>query len=129
MDNIGALIVPAAIALFAISIVARGIRIVQQAQTMIIERLDDADPPRSEEHTSELQSPCNLVCRLLLEKKKHNTHTPTSAHPSHVTLVNPTPRANTTAGTDNPLWSSAFHSSVRTHDTVSFAYPACFVPN
>src|SRR5256885_6774204 len=29
-----------------------------------------ADLPRSEEHTSELQSPCNLVCRLLLEKKK-----------------------------------------------------------
>src|SRR5688500_19398170 len=29
------------------------------------ERVD----PRSEEHTSELQSPCNLVCRLLLEKK------------------------------------------------------------
>src|SRR5256885_9842045 len=28
---------------------------------------------RSEEHTSELQSPCNLVCRLLLEKKKQNT--------------------------------------------------------
>src|SRR2546426_7071450 len=27
---------------------------------------------RSEEHTSELQSPCNLVCRLLLEKKKQN---------------------------------------------------------
>src|SRR5256885_12535675 len=27
-------------------------------------------PGRSEEHTSELQSPCNLVCRLLLEKKK-----------------------------------------------------------
>src|SRR5256885_8830171 len=27
-------------------------------------------PVRSEEHTSELQSPCNLVCRLLLEKKK-----------------------------------------------------------
>src|SRR5689334_4768764 len=39
MDNIGALIVPAALVLFAISIVARGIRIVQQAQTMIIERL------------------------------------------------------------------------------------------
>src|SRR2546426_3674320 len=31
---------------------------------------------RSEEHTSELQSPCNLVCRLLLEKKKTST-TPT----------------------------------------------------
>src|SRR2546426_7947971 len=34
--------------------------------------------PRSEEHTSELQSPCNLVCRLLLEKKKkpQPSHTP-----------------------------------------------------
>src|SRR5256885_8326767 len=30
---------------------------------------------RSEEHTSELQSPCNLVCRLLLEKKKRQAHT------------------------------------------------------
>src|SRR5256885_3585913 len=30
------------------------------------------DEWRSEEHTSELQSPCNLVCRLLLEKKKHH---------------------------------------------------------
>src|SRR3989454_1645167 len=31
---------------------------------------------RSEEHTSELQSPCNLVCRLLLEKKKkESVHT------------------------------------------------------
>src|SRR5256885_11029994 len=29
-----------------------------------------ATASRSEEHTSELQSPCNLVCRLLLEKKK-----------------------------------------------------------
>src|SRR2546426_7183966 len=33
----------------------------------------DARENRSEEHTSELQSPCNLVCRLLLEKKK-KTH-------------------------------------------------------
>src|SRR5258708_17980798 len=37
------------------------------------------DPPapnnRSEEHTSELQSPDHLVCRLLLEKKKHKQHT------------------------------------------------------
>src|SRR2546426_2042026 len=30
----------------------------------------DGSKVRSEEHTSELQSPCNLVCRLLLEKKK-----------------------------------------------------------
>src|SRR5256885_12149903 len=34
-----------------------------------IERLRVVDLARSEEHTSELQSPCNLVCRLLLEKK------------------------------------------------------------
>src|SRR5256885_9450779 len=50
---------------------------------------------RSEEHTSELQSPCNLVCRLLLEKKKHarSAHlnrrsrgdTPRSDVPSHRT--------------------------------------------
>src|SRR2546426_6837278 len=33
---------------------------------------------RSEEHTSELQSPCNLVCRLLLEKKNHLDHAPLS---------------------------------------------------
>src|SRR2546426_7764479 len=33
------------------------------------------DAKRSEEHTSELQSPCNLVCRLLLEKKKKETPT------------------------------------------------------
>src|SRR2546426_5325692 len=36
-------------------------------------RLALAASARSEEHTSELQSPCNLVCRLLLEKKKHST--------------------------------------------------------
>src|SRR5256885_5103872 len=36
-------------------------------------------PARSEEHTSELQSPCNLVCRLLLEKKKTKKGTETSA--------------------------------------------------
>src|SRR2546426_5592778 len=35
--------------------------------------LGAAGRPRSEEHTSELQSPCNLVCRLLLEKKKKKT--------------------------------------------------------
>src|SRR5256885_6415369 len=33
------------------------------------------DLRRSEEHTSELQSPCNLVCRLLLEKKKKKPRT------------------------------------------------------
>src|SRR5256885_7338408 len=35
--------------------------------------IEHGDPQgRSEEHTSELQSPCNLVCRLLLEKKKNS---------------------------------------------------------
>src|SRR5256885_7049371 len=37
--------------------------------------LGNAANGRSEEHTSELQSPCNLVCRLLLEKKKKNERT------------------------------------------------------
>src|SRR5438034_5010315 len=113
MDNIGALIVPAVIALVAISIVAKGVRVVQQAQTMIIERLGRyhrtlssgvnliipiIDKPRaidwhqvivtpagdsfarhfrSEEHTSELQSHSDLVCRLLLEKKNKNKITST----------------------------------------------------
>src|SRR2546426_11518009 len=35
---------------------------------------------RSEEHTSELQSPCNLVCRLLLEKKKKLKHIQLISH-------------------------------------------------
>src|SRR5256885_10012433 len=38
----------------------------------VLGRVADA---RSEEHTSELQSPCNLVCRLLLEKKKKSDRT------------------------------------------------------
>src|SRR5256885_12705049 len=37
-------------------------------------RGDRGPRARSEEHTSELQSPCNLVCRLLLEKKKKKTN-------------------------------------------------------
>src|SRR5256885_11443309 len=37
------------------------------------------DEQRSEEHTSELQSPCNLVCRLLLEKKKKKICSPFSS--------------------------------------------------
>src|SRR5437588_12221811 len=51
----------------------------------LLRGLDGTDPPldvaecrhralRSEEHTSELQSHSDLVCRLLLEKKKHNTN-------------------------------------------------------
>src|SRR5574341_2459001 len=42
-------------------------------------------PSRSEEHTSELQSPTNLVCRLLLEKKK-NKHKSMTTHPRLTTM-------------------------------------------
>src|SRR2546426_3629786 len=55
-----------------------GIRVARQnrqiaGQTFVfrvINTVSDTLDARSEEHTSELQSPCNLVCRLLLEKKK-----------------------------------------------------------
>src|SRR5256885_5366019 len=53
------------------------------AHERVAERL-----PRSEEHTSELQSPCNLVCRLLLEKKKKKaTTTPPPTTPTSSPLV------------------------------------------
>src|SRR5256885_7595895 len=48
-------------------------------------RADD----RSEEHTSELQSPCNLVCRLLLEKKKNRESCVANATSSRVSVVPP----------------------------------------
>src|SRR5256885_3378102 len=41
-----------------------------------LKKLPTPSVMRSEEHTSELQSPCNLVCRLLLEKKKTTRHPP-----------------------------------------------------
>src|ERR1039457_7295454 len=54
--------------------------VVTQRCSRLEERSQDAENQleqilhqRSEEHTSELQSPCNLVCRLLLEKKKKIT--------------------------------------------------------
>src|SRR5256885_4038283 len=40
----------------------------------------DVGDVRSEEHTSELQSPCNLVCRLLLEKKKEKKYMSSIEH-------------------------------------------------
>src|SRR5438270_5461707 len=42
---------------------------------------------RSEEHTSELQSQSNLVCRLLLEKKKKKNITQSSNHPNYTQLT------------------------------------------
>src|SRR2546426_8685364 len=46
---------------------------------------------RSEEHTSELQSPCNLVCRLLLEKKKKTHHAHEHAEPCSIARQLPDP--------------------------------------
>src|SRR5690242_21542483 len=56
--------------------------------------VDDGSPDRSEEHTSELQSHVNLVCRLLLEKKKkkpntHNTRYKTKQHLRHNSTLTP----------------------------------------
>src|SRR5256885_12227442 len=75
---------------------------------------------RSEEHTSELQSPCNLVCRLLLEKKKkHNTHS-VSPDPS-VLPVHPQPHPRAAADLCGALWDTrctrpdARHPSARCH--------------
>src|SRR2546427_6072157 len=48
----------------------RGITITAAATTCFWKGMDSSFPERSEEHTSELQSQSNLVCRLLLEKKK-----------------------------------------------------------
>src|SRR5256885_7994052 len=53
---------------FAVSI--DGGQIVVDTKTVIPGPAIGTNTTRSEEHTSELQSPCNLVCRLLLEKKK-----------------------------------------------------------
>src|SRR5256885_4061463 len=76
--------------------VLRLVAVHEQARHLLT-HLDHHVPDRSEEHTSELQSPCNLVCRLLLEKKK-TRHTLDSPHhkaptpsPRRVCLDAPTP--------------------------------------
>src|SRR5256885_9855584 len=48
----------------------RGLRVRHRVPRHHQGDVEGLDAERSEEHTSELQSPCNLVCRLLLEKKK-----------------------------------------------------------
>src|SRR5256885_6956189 len=50
----------------------RRLRAIRDTEGLRVLVLLEAALDRSEEHTSELQSPCNLVCRLLLEKKKMN---------------------------------------------------------
>src|SRR2546426_4316130 len=54
----------------AVEITFEGTKYLVVPQAAILVLVRERTPERSEEHTSELQSPCNLVCRLLLEKKK-----------------------------------------------------------
>src|SRR5256885_11919991 len=57
--------------LFRSGVEAARFLLVDEVQRVeVLHLAGDAKNFRSEEHTSELQSPCNLVCRLLLEKKK-----------------------------------------------------------
>src|ERR1022692_4546247 len=51
-----------------------------RARAVFSSRSPDLPMRRSEEHTSELQSPCNLVCRLLLEKNKKNRTNTNNIH-------------------------------------------------
>src|SRR2546427_1610090 len=53
------------------------------SSTPISESVSRPRPIRSEEHTSELQSQSNLVCRLLLEKKKNKTRSSAGTHSLH----------------------------------------------
>src|SRR5256885_9353684 len=66
---------------------------------------------RSEEHTSELQSPCNLVCRLLLEKKKKNSCRLWSFYYSNVTIY-----SDSSLCLSSPPFSSA-SASIAPHRT------------
>src|SRR5256885_6020625 len=75
---------------------------------------------RSEEHTSELQSPCNLVCRLLLEKKKkthqlsyRSSYLYRSAHLASEILMQPVSHLIRPLAS-HACWRSAQHS-IRPH--------------
>src|SRR5260370_20775679 len=68
--------------LFPYTTLFRSPHVLLQPHLRLRHRRPHAVPPRSEEHTSELQSHLNLVCRLLLEIKRH-----TSELQSHLNLV------------------------------------------
>src|SRR6202521_449314 len=75
--------------LFPYTTLFRSISNAGDCDILMVQALTDPEKRRSEEHTSELQSPQNLVCRLLLEKKKkkniiqvtHVTHHVVDASP------------------------------------------------
>src|SRR2546426_8652758 len=58
-----------------------------QSEIFRLSLAENGRQKRSEEHTSELQSPCNLVCRLLLEKKKKLSVVMLQTHNSSVPLL------------------------------------------
>src|SRR2546426_9324777 len=60
------------------------IRVLEQSGRCLRSCEAKPSPCRSEEHTSELQSPCNLVCRLLLEKKKKEIGCPGRGRVNHI---------------------------------------------
>src|SRR5256885_10438722 len=68
---------PGQLVVLAVGVIVAPLRVAQlvtaEQHGHALREEQGSDQVRSEEHTSELQSPCNLVCRLLLEKKK--THT------------------------------------------------------
>src|SRR2546429_3561358 len=70
--------------------------------------LNETGEPRSEEHTSELQSRLHLVCRLLLEKKKNIKPTTLCVYPGrtqlHTILTNDPFSASTTEGHSSSPW-------------------------
>src|SRR5258708_13704225 len=61
-------------------------------QRLLLRYTQATQQPRSEDHTSELQSPDHLVCRLLLEKKKHQACLPITAGPISNARRDPTSR-------------------------------------
>src|SRR5712671_7726041 len=65
-------------------------------RTLAVSWLDDRRPGlgRSEEHTSELQSPDHLVCRLLLEKKKNQNIKPIHYNKNKNTIITPNNSSN-----------------------------------
>src|SRR5687768_18188253 len=60
-----------------VDVVIPGMRKAENVRRNVVASNAGPLPPRSEEHTSELQSRLHLVCRLLLEKKKKRSNTPT----------------------------------------------------
>src|SRR5256886_6637673 len=88
-----------------------------------------AGQPRSEEHTSELQSQSNLVCRLLLEKKKKNINDDTPDVPPtnsqsicSLTAVLPSPPPYSTTNPDASPLLSICHSRVSFNPAPIYCY-------